>query len=210
MTRPKSDLTWKTVKRKPSELVPLEVNPRTLSTDQAKALEKSLKKFGLVEIPAINTDGKIIAGHQRIAVLILLGKGKELIDVRIPSRKLTPAEVREYNVRSNQNTGSWDYDLLANHFDVTELLNFGFTQRQLDLNLLNTEKKEKEKEKEKETEDPFETVKFVLHRDQAVVVDKAIQGAISRGEGLSDLSGNKDGNALTKICETYLSNPVED
>lgn len=71
-------------------------------------LKKSLKKFNLAEIPAINLDGKILAGHQRIKALQLLGRGEELIDVRIPNRQLTEDEAKEYLIGSNAIGGDWD------------------------------------------------------------------------------------------------------
>jgi site-specific DNA-methyltransferase (adenine-specific) len=46
----------------------------------------SITKFDLVEIPAVNTDGTIIAGHQRLRLLLELGREREMIDVRVPRR----------------------------------------------------------------------------------------------------------------------------
>ena len=96
-------LKWHNEKRKVSDLIPFKKNPRKITDEQREDLKKSLDKFDLVEIPAINTDNKIIAGHQRIAIMHLLGRGKEEIDVRVPNRKLTKAEFEEYNLRSNKN-----------------------------------------------------------------------------------------------------------
>jgi hypothetical protein len=45
-----------------------------MSEKQAEELKKSLEKFNLAEIPAINTDNKIVAGHMRVATLQLLGE----------------------------------------------------------------------------------------------------------------------------------------
>ena len=95
-------------------------------------MTRSLSKFGLVEIPAIDTDNKIIAGHQRLNILKILGRGEEEIDVRVPNRKLTNEEFREYNVRSNRNTGEWNWDELANQFDFGELVEFGFDVREVE------------------------------------------------------------------------------
>ena len=124
-------LEWHNEKRVPSSLVPMSYNPRKLTDKQRKDLESSLKKFNLVEIPAINTDGQIIAGHQRVAVLLSLGRD-ESIDVRVPNRKLTKEEVDEYNIRSNKNTGEWDMDLLVLNFDPVKLLDWGFDRKELD------------------------------------------------------------------------------
>ena len=44
---------------------------------------------------------------------------------------LTPDKEKELNVRLNKNTGEWDYDSLANYFDVGELTEWGFTDDEL-------------------------------------------------------------------------------
>jgi len=119
-------INWTTVQKKVDDLLPAEYNPRRMTDEQAAQLEKSLTKFGLAEIPAINTDGTILAGHQRVVILKRLGKGDELIDVRIPSRELTDEEAKEYNLRSNKNTGEWDTKSLVDNFEVELLKDVGF------------------------------------------------------------------------------------
>lgn len=99
-------LLWHTEKRKVKELLACPYNPRKVSEEQKQELIKSLKKFNLAEISAINTDNTILAGHQRVAVLLALGRGEEVIDVRVPNRKLRKEEADEYMVRSNRNVGS--------------------------------------------------------------------------------------------------------
>lgn len=121
-----NSLIWTTETRIVKALIPLPYNPRKLSEKQRKDLEESLAKFNLVEIPAINLDNTIIAGHQRLMILSALGRGDEEIDVRVPNRMLTVAEVKEYNIRSNKNTGEWDVDTLKANFDLYELLQWGF------------------------------------------------------------------------------------
>ena len=55
-------LFWKTEKRKVGDLVPYDHNPRTMTKKQAEDLRKSLERFGLVEIPVVDTRDRIIAG----------------------------------------------------------------------------------------------------------------------------------------------------
>lgn len=124
------NLQWHNEKRKVKELIPWDKNPRKLNAEQKEALEKSLQKFNLVEIPAINTDNKIIAGHQRTYLMMLQGKGEEEIDVRVPNRTLTDDEFKEYNLRSNKNTGEWDWDILKN-FEKELLLEVGFAENEI-------------------------------------------------------------------------------
>ena len=123
-------LSWTTVQKQINDLVPQDINPRKISGKQLEDLKKSLEKFNLAEIPAINTDGKILAGHQRIKALKLLGRGKETIDVRIPNRKLTDEEAKQYLIGSNALGGSWDFDLLKD-FDLDMLIDVGFDQIKL-------------------------------------------------------------------------------
>lgn len=124
-------LKWSTQKRKVNDLIPYEHNPRTMSEKQVEDLTESLRKFGLVEIPAIDQDNVIIAGHQRLKILQLIGRGDEEIDVRVPNRKLTAEEFDEYNIRSNANLGQWNWDLLS-RFDVDQLKDWGFDEMLLD------------------------------------------------------------------------------
>lgn len=118
MTAP---LEWRTEKRKVKELVPYDYNPRILTEEKKQLLIKSIEKFNLAEIPAINTDNKIIAGHQRVKVMMLLERGEETIDVRVPNRKLTEEEFKQYNITSNVQTGFWDSDILDEHFADIDL-----------------------------------------------------------------------------------------
>jgi len=124
-------LIWHTEKRKIKDLIPTEGNPRQMTEKQARDLQTSLERFNLVDIPAINTDNRIISGHQRVAILKVLKRDGERIDVRVPNRKLTGGEHREYMIRANRNLGEWDYDLLAN-FDEELLKDIGWDSTELD------------------------------------------------------------------------------
>ncbi|MFW0737589.1 DNA modification methylase [Flavobacterium sp. T12S277] len=118
-------LQWSTEKRKVKDLIPYEYNPRKLSEEKKQKLRESLEKYNLAEIPAVNTNDVIIAGHQRIVVLMEIGRGEEIIDVRVPNRELTELEFKEYNIRSNVQVGDWDLDILTAIFDDVDLLSIG-------------------------------------------------------------------------------------
>jgi hypothetical protein len=118
-------LEWHNETRIVKDLVPYEHNPRILSEDKKEKLIASIEKFNLAEVPAINTDNKIIAGHQRIKILMLLGRGDETIDVRVPNRKLTEKEFKEYNITSNVPIGFWDIDVLDEAFADIDLMGLG-------------------------------------------------------------------------------------
>ena len=119
-------LEWLTEKRKVNDLLPLDINPRKISEAKKQQLIKSIEKFNLAEIPAINKDNTIISGHQRIKALQLIGRGEEMIDVRVPNRQLTRKEVKEYAIISNTHAGEFDFEILEVEFADVELAEIGF------------------------------------------------------------------------------------
>ena len=125
--KPKSKkIVWHTELRRVDDLLPYERNPRVISDKQMDDMKRSLKKFNLAELPAVNADGKIAAGHQRIKALQLLGRGQEMIEVRVPNRQLTEFEFKDYLLTSNRSGGDWNWNALASDFNIDSLLTAGF------------------------------------------------------------------------------------
>jgi ParB-like chromosome segregation protein Spo0J len=122
-------MEWKLQTRQLKELKSNEKNPRRLTKEQFLHLEKSLSKFGVCEPIVINTDNTIIGGHQRVRVLKKMGK-KE-IEVYVPDETIDQKDSDELNIRLNKNTGDWDYDILANNWDVGQLVDWGFNEKEL-------------------------------------------------------------------------------
>lgn len=136
MSKKRELLTWINKKVKLSSMVEWDKNPRRLTAQQADALRDSIKKFGYVEPIVLDADEKtIIGGHQRRRVLMqrLMIDGDAMVDVRVASRPLTQDEQEELAIRLNRNTGEWDFDLLANEFEQSELYEWGFTPRDFGL-----------------------------------------------------------------------------
>jgi len=127
----KQKLTWVTEKRMVAKLIPNEKNPRVMSPKQIEDLKRSLQKFNLVEIPVIDTENKVLAGHQRLMVLKLLGRENEIIEVRIPNRKLSQKEYDQYLLTSNRVHGDWDWGKLAENFNIDLLVDSGFDDADL-------------------------------------------------------------------------------
>lgn len=85
-------------------------NPRKMSAKKMKALQKSLRYFGVVEPIVFNkrTD-RIVGGHQRVHAALAEGIEKlpvMEVDLDEPSEK-------QLNIALNNITGEWDNDLLA-------------------------------------------------------------------------------------------------
>ncbi len=126
------EITWSLEKRKASELKQWGKNPRKITKKDAEQLAESLGRFGLCQPIVINLDGTVIGGHQRLAILRKLKH--KIVDVYVPCTQLEEKAAEELALRLNKNGGEWDFDILANQFDIDDLLNIGFEYEQLGMN----------------------------------------------------------------------------
>ena len=130
------DIEWRNETRRLRDLIPWEHNPREINRKEAERLGDSLVEFGQVQTIAIGPSDEILDGHQRKAVWSMLpqfGPDYE-IDVRVASRALTEKERQKLVVYLHRGTmGQWDWDELANTFEVDELLEWGFEEADLQL-----------------------------------------------------------------------------
>lgn len=116
-------------KKQIDDLIPAPYNPRQSTAKQEKHLKESLEKFGMVEPIIFNKQtGYIVGGHFRVRELKKLGI-KEIECVIVD---LNEADEKELNIRLNANTGSWDWDTLANDWDVVDLEAWGLEIPQFD------------------------------------------------------------------------------
>lgn len=123
-------------------------NPRQISKEQAALLEDLIKDYGLIDKPIVNKDWTIIGGHQRIKILKKM-KFKT-VECWIPDRLLTEPEIDHLCIGLNLNQGAWDWDKLANEYDVGDLLDWGFSEDSL-MGIYEDEEEPKPKEKEAKT-----------------------------------------------------------
>ena len=123
-------IEWHSKKIKVSQLKEYAGNPRDFTEKGMKDLKKSIDKFGVAEPICCNPDLTIIGGHARKKTLVEMGI-KEVL-VHLPERKLTDEEVKELNIRLNKNqAGIFNMDILANEFELTDLLDWGFEAKEL-------------------------------------------------------------------------------
>ena len=125
--------TPKIINKNIDDLIFAEYNPRQLTKDQYQNLKDSLQRFGVVDPILINKNKKrkniIIGGHQRTKVAKDIGL-KKLPCIELD---LSLEKEKELNIRLNKNVGEWDYDILANLFDIDELVEFGFKEEELEI-----------------------------------------------------------------------------
>lgn len=134
-------IQWTLTQVATSKLVPYAYNPRFISKNDFFQLQNSIEKFGLIEKPIVNIDFTIISGHQRVKAL----QAEKEIEVWMPDRLLKDEEVQEICIRMNRNHGEFDFDMLANHFSVGDLVDWGFSDSDLDIDEIKEAPKEKAK-----------------------------------------------------------------
>ena len=111
---------------------PNEYNPKGMTKKEAEDLEESISDFDIVDPLIANKapgrEGRIIGGHQRYIIYKKMGIEEiPVIFLTIPDLE----KEKELCLRLSKNTGSWDYDLLAN-FDQEQLIKVGFEEEELE------------------------------------------------------------------------------
>lgn len=107
-----------------SELKINKANPRIIKDDKFHKLVNSIKEFPkMMELRPIiyDTDGTVLGGNMRLKALQELG-AKEIPDSwAVCADQLSDEEKRRFIIADNAGFGEWDYEELANVWDVEEL-----------------------------------------------------------------------------------------
>lgn len=154
-------------------------NPRQITEKQFEQLKKELKELGDLSgiIHDLNSD-EIIGGNQRSKVFDI-NKCEIKIENKLskPDKqgsiafgyviwegckyayrqvKWTPKQCEKANIIANRAGGSFDFDILANEFEVPDLLEWGFEESEF----IGTESKEKKEELK-----PYKKTHFLISID---------------------------------------------
>ncbi len=122
-------IQWTSEKRKLKDLRDYDKNPRKMEKDRFEKLVESIKSDGYHQRLLINTDGTIIGGHARKKAMLKAGwKESSTIDVLVPDRLLEGEEFDRINIRDNLPYGSFDFDILANNFEASQLIEWGMPE----------------------------------------------------------------------------------
>jgi len=100
-------------------------NPRTIKNDKFKKLVKSIKDFPqMLEKRAIVVDEAmmVLGGNMRLKACKEAGVKKVWVDV---AEGWTEEQKKEFIVKDNVGFGEWDWDTLANEWDVDQLDEWG-------------------------------------------------------------------------------------
>jgi len=100
-------------------------NPRLIKGDKFKKLVKSIKEFPeMLKLRPIvvNKEMIVLGGNMRLKACIDAGLKEVWI---AKAEELTPEQEQEFIVKDNSNFGEWDWDVLANEWDVDKLNEWG-------------------------------------------------------------------------------------
>ena len=139
-------------KIKVSEIRPNPNNPRVIKDDKFKKLVQSITDFPqMLELRPIvvNDDMIVLGGNMRLKALEHLGIEETYI---IKAKDLTDKQEQEFIIKDNVGYGEWDWDQLANEWDVEDLDDWG-----LDLPLDFVKELEAEEDEFAIPEDGIET-----------------------------------------------------
>ena len=118
---------------------PNSANPRQIKDERFRNLCKSVKEFPrMLELRPIvvDRDGTILGGNMRYRALVSLGY-KEIPDEWVRyADTLTDEEKRRFIIEDNVDFGEWDFEKLANEWDVEELGDWGVEIPDIDKKLL--------------------------------------------------------------------------
>jgi len=113
-------------------------NPRQINDDKFKKLCESIKSFPkMMELRPIvvDKDKMILGGNMRYKALQELGF-TEIPDNWIKiADELTDEEKKRFIVEDNLPFGEWNFDELANQYEIDDLLEWGFDEKDLKIEL---------------------------------------------------------------------------
>lgn len=124
-----------------SKIKPNPNNPRIIKDDAFRKLCNSINKFPkMMELRPIIVDHNniIVGGNMRHKALLELGY-TDIPDEWVKQAKdFTKEELKEFIIKDNVGFGEWDYDLLANEWNIEELNEWG-----LEIDFIEETEKEK-------------------------------------------------------------------
>ena len=187
-----------TIKVNINKITPHAGNPRIIKDDKFKKLVKSIQEFPeMMEARPIvcNREGIIIGGNMRHRA----AKEAGLKEVFVTYVDFTPEQEREFMIKDNVSGGEWDWEILANEWDASDLTDWG-------LDVPNFEPLTDEYGEEFSLPEgdkaPFQQMTFTLADEQATQIKNAIDDIKKTNEfKYAETMGNENsnGNALYLI-----------
>ncbi len=112
-------------KVKIKDIIPNKENPRFISDNKFKKLVQSIQDFPemLDKRPLVVDENLVVlGGNMRLRALQKAGIKEIIVDI---AKGWTDKQKKEFIIKDNIGFGDWDWDILANSWNVEELKNWG-------------------------------------------------------------------------------------
>lgn len=189
-------------------VIPYARNPRK-NDEAVSVVAASLQEFGWQQPLVVDAAGVLLVGHTRLKAAQRLGWSE--VPVQVAS-DLTPAKAKAYRIMDNRSgeKAEWDMDLLALELEDLRLEDFdldltGFEADALAELLDSAAPLDEMPALPDGDKAPFQQMTFTLHDTQADQVAEALRAAKAMGDFIDSPNENSNGNALARICETFLT-----
>jgi hypothetical protein len=178
-------------------------NPRFIRDERFRALCDSIRdnpEYMPARPIIVDEAGVILGGNMRFRAC------KELKIDPLPAGWVQwvtgwPVEKkRRFIIMDNRGFGEDDMDMLANEWDIVELIAAGFSDQELGMFTADEADAPDLKDGDRA---PFRQATFTLHDEQWEEVEAAIAKAKQAGGGESVVNENSNGNALAWICRAF-------
>jgi len=167
-------------------------NPRVIKDNKFQKLVKSITELPqMLELRPIvvNRDMIVLGGNMRLKACEAAG----LTEVPVVfADNLTPEQEREFIVKDNSSFGEWDWDLLANEWDVDQLQDWGIDIGGFDL---SPDEFDESFDLPDGDKSPFQQMTFTMADEQQTIIKNAIDD-IKKTEEYKyvETFGNENGN----------------
>lgn len=106
-----------------SDIKPNPDNPRTATKEDIEKLKNSIEDLPkmMKARPIVIKDGVIVGGNQRYNALMALGKTEIPDEWVFDAKDWTEKEIERFIVQDNVSSGAWDWDILANQYELEDL-----------------------------------------------------------------------------------------
>jgi ParB-like chromosome segregation protein Spo0J len=192
-----------------ARLIPYARNARTHTPDQVKQVAASMREWGWTIPVLADEQGGIIAGHCRVMAAELNQYTEAPVMI---ARGWSEQKKRAYVLADNKlalNAG-WNEELLG--VELLELRDAGF-----DMPVIGFDASELDGLMREVAEAgypvlpegdraPYQQITFLLHDEQVKTVQAAVSKAKQEGPFEDTQNDNANGNALARVCATYLEN----
>jgi len=155
-----------------NKVKPNENNPRFIKDYKFKKLVQSIKEFPeMLKLRPIvvNADMVVLGGNMRLKASKEAGLKEVYVTI---ANDLTEQQEREFVIKDNVGFGDWDWDILANEWDNTQLKDWGMDVWQPD-DVFELEEDEPEKDtKPSLTDDEHSIFEMImLHENKLELIE---------------------------------------